>query len=82
MIISSFKAVGHLRSRPKPHKLEGIMTKQHPGLIIAANPKPYPINAPQRKVREAAKACGIKKGMSRAEVVSKMRTCIPGQFGK
>lgn len=82
MIITNFRSVGYLKSRPKAHKLEGITTKQHAGMVIAANPKPYKMNSAQRRVAEAAKACGIKKGMSRADLVSKMRTCIPGQFGR
>ena len=82
MIVKNFRTVGYLKSRPKAHKLEGITTKQHAGMVIAANPKPYKMNSAQRRVAEAAKACGIKKGMSRGDLVSKMRTCIPGQFGR
>lgn len=80
MIIKNFKTVGYLKSRPKAHKLEGITTKQHAGMVIAANPKPYPINSAQKRVRDAAKACGIKKGMSRSALVDAMRTCIPTKF--
>jgi hypothetical protein len=82
MIIKNFRTVGYLKSRPKAHKLEGIMTKQHAGMVIASNPKPYPINSAQKRVRDAAASCGIKKGMSRAALVTAMRTCIPGKFGR
>ena len=82
MIIKNFRTVGYLKSRPKAHKLEGITTKQHAGMVIASNPKPYKINSAQLKVRAAARDCGIKKGMSRAALVTAMRTCIPGKFGK
>ena len=82
MIITSFRSVGYLKSRPRAHKLEGITTKQHAGMVIAANPKPYPINSAQKAVRDAARSCGIKKGMRRAALVTAMRTCIPGKFGK
>jgi hypothetical protein len=40
------------------------------------------MTAPQRKIKDAAKTCGIKKGISRGDLVNKMRTCIPGQFGR
>lgn len=80
MIIGSLSAIGYLKSRPRAHKLENITTKQHSGFVISSNPKPYPLNAPQRKVKEAAKACGIHKGMSRAALVTAMTTCIPGKF--
>jgi hypothetical protein len=78
MIVESMPLV--IKRRPGPHKLEGITTKQHPGFVLAKFPRDYPITAPQRKVRDAAKTCGIKKGMSRGDLVNKMRTCIPDQF--
>jgi hypothetical protein len=80
MILKS--APGYIKTRPRPHKLEGITTKQHEGFVMAKYPKAYPITAPQRKVRDAARTCGIKKGMSRNDLVNKMRSCIPGQFGR
>ena len=70
----------YLKSRPRPHRLEGITTKQHAGFVLSRLPKPYPLNGPQKRVREAARACGIKTGMSRAALVTAMRTCIPGKF--
>lgn len=80
MIIKGYKAVGYLKSRPKSHRLEGITTKQHAGMVIASFPKPYPMNSPQKKVRDAAKSCGIHKGMSRKSLVDAMIGCIPGKF--
>ncbi len=73
---------GYIKSRPRPHKLEGITTRQHEGYVLAKFPKDYPLTAPQRKVKNAASTCGIRKGISRRELVDKMRTCIPGQFGR
>lgn len=73
---------GYIKSRPGPHKLEGITTKQHEGYVLAKFPRDYPMTAPQRKIKDAAKTCGIKKGISRGDLVNKMRTCIPGQFGR
>lgn len=82
MIVKSVKALGYIKTRPKAHKLEGITTKSHGGFVVASLPKSYPMNAPQKRVAAAAIACGIKKGISRGDLVNKMRTCIPGQFGK
>ena len=82
MIIKNFKTVGYLKSRPKAHKLEGITTKQHAGMVIASNPKAYPINAAQKKVREVATACGIKPGISRAALVKAMRDCVGPKMKK
>lgn len=71
---------GYIKSRPRAHKLEGYTTRQHEGYVLAKYPKDYPITAPQRKVRDAAKSCGIHKGMSRKALVDSMKTCIPGKF--
>jgi hypothetical protein len=80
MIIESIKDLGYAKRRPRAHKLEGITTKTHPGFVIAAYPRDYPKTSQQKKVGEAAKSCGIKKGMSRSSLVTAMRTCIPGKF--
>jgi hypothetical protein len=71
---------GYIKRRPAPHKLEGITTRQHEGYVLAKYPRDYPITAPQRRVKNAAKTCGIKKGISRRDLVDKMINCIPGQF--
>ena len=70
----------YIKGRPGPHRLEGITTKRHPGFVLARLPHDYPLNAPQRKVKEAAKACGIRTGMSRSALVTAMRTCLPSKF--
>ena len=80
MILKNLRAVGYIKSRPKAHKLEGITTKQHAGFVLSSLPKPYPLNSAQKRVKDAAAACGIKKGMSRAALVTAMHTCIPGKF--
>jgi hypothetical protein len=70
----------YIKGRPGPHRLEGITTKRHPGFVLARLPAAYPMNAPQRKVKEAAKACGIHTGISRSTLVTAMKTCVPGKF--
>ncbi len=77
-----FKSISgfYIKNRPGPHKLEGITTKRNPGFVLARLPAAYPMTAPQKKVREAARACGIKTGMSRGALVTAMKTCIPGKF--
>jgi hypothetical protein len=80
MIVDSIKDLGYAKRRPRAHKLEGITTKTHAGFVIASYPRDYPKTAQQKKVGEAAKSCGIKKGMSRSALVTAMRTCIPGKF--
>lgn len=63
----------YLKSRPGPHRLEGITTKRHPGFVLARLPHDYPMTSQQRKVKEAAKACGIHTGMSRSALVNFLR---------
>ena len=79
MIIKSLTGY-YLKTRPRAHRLEGITTKQHSGFVLSKMPKEYPLNAPQRRVKEVAKACGIHKGISRSALVTAMRDCVSSKF--
>lgn len=72
-----FESVGQLgmviKSRPGPHRLEGMTTRRHSGVVIASRPHAYPMTPQQKKVREAAKACGIHANMSRSALVEFLR---------
>lgn len=70
----------YIKNRPGPHRLEGITTRRHAGFVLARMPSPYPLTAPQRRVKDAAKSCGIHTGMSRSALVTAMKDCIPGKF--
>lgn len=52
------------------------------GIVISSRPKEYKILPQQNRLKEAAAACGIVKGVSRAELVDKMKHCIPEYFQK
>jgi hypothetical protein len=80
MIVESIKDLGYAKRRPKSHKMEGITTMTHPGYVIASYPRPYPLTSQQKKVKEVAKTCGIKKGISRHDLVDKMVNCVAGKF--
>ena len=71
---------GYIKSRPRPHKLEGYTTRQHEGYVLAKFPKDYPLTSPQKRVKEVAKACGIHKGMSRKSLVDAMKGCVASKF--
>lgn len=73
---------GYIKRRPKSHKLGNITTRQHSGFVLAMYPKSYPITAPQRKVRDVAHDCGIKKGISRNDLVAKMIDCVGPKMRK
>jgi hypothetical protein len=70
----------YVKSRPKAHRLEGITTRQHAGFVLSRLPKEYPLTAQQRRVKEAAKSCGIHTGMSRSALVTAMKDCISSKF--
>jgi hypothetical protein len=52
------------------------------GFVLGKRPKHYKILPQQTRLQEAAKACKIEKGISRAELVDKMKHCIPDYFRK
>jgi len=72
------------RSAPKRYKAKDApyAVGGKGGIIIAMKPKPYPATAQQKKVGAAAKACGIKSGISKSALMTAMKDCIPGKFGK
>ena len=75
-------APGYIKSRPKAHRLEDIMTTQHSGFVLAKYPRDYPLTAPQRKLKNVAADCGIKKGISRRDLVHKMIDCVGPKMRK
>ena len=63
---------------------KAIVKKMSPNgqLVLAWRPKPYPKTPQQKKVGEAARACGIHKGISKDALRKAMIECIPGKFGR
>lgn len=45
-------------------------------------PKSYTMTDQQHVMREVAEICGIKKGISRDELVDKMINCVPEAWKK
>lgn len=58
------------------------MSGGKPGFVLSLRPRRYKTTPQQKKVSEAAKACGIEKGITRAQLVDRMRNCIPEFFRK
>jgi len=82
MIIGGLVGFTNPKRRPAPHRLEHILTRQNSGFYVARLPRPYPMNAPQRHVRDVAKACGIHKGISRGALVKAMIDCVGEKMRK
>ena len=55
-------------------------TKERPLFILRARPKSHAPTRQQLLIKEAAAHCGIRKGMTRKELVNGMRECIPKFF--
>lgn len=51
-------------------------------LVARHLPRAYPATSQQMRMREAHQACGIQKGMGKAELMLKMKTCIPEWYRK
>jgi len=70
------------RTRPRQYKAKDApyAVGGNPGIYIAAFPRPYPKTAQQKRIGEAARACGIKKGISKAALMTAMKECIPTKF--
>ncbi len=50
------------------------------GFVVSRRPGRYRETPQQSRLKEASQFCGIKKGISRTELVEKMKTCIPRYF--
>jgi len=82
MILQGLFGYSNPKSRPAPHRLEHILTRQHSGFYLARLPRDYPLTPQQRKVRDVAKSCGIHKGISRGTLVKAMIDCVGDKMRK
>ncbi len=57
-------------------------TKGQPGFSVHRLPSSYPLTTQQQMMKDAAQACGIRKGMSRSELLEAMSNCVPQYFEK
>jgi hypothetical protein len=70
------------RSRPKRYKAKDApyAVGGNHGVVLAMYPKPYPKTPQQKKIGDAARACGIKAGIGKTELMKAMKECIPTKF--
>ena len=78
-VFKSFRGLLYVKMRPRPYKSDGMTVGGNPGIVLAKYPKKYPKTPQQKKIGEAARACGIKSGMSRKALRDSMQ-CIKGKF--
>ncbi len=58
------------------------MSGGKPGFVLSLRPRRYKATPQQSTMIEAAKACGIEKGITRKELIDKMVHCIPEYYRK
>ena len=56
------------------------MAGGNPGFVLSSRPRAYKELPQQTRMKQACEHCNIRKGMSREELVTAMRTCLPEYF--
>lgn len=66
------------KRRPKRYKARdaAFAVGGNRGYYIAALPRPYPLTSQQRKVKTVAAECGIKPGITKSDLMTKMVDCV------
>ncbi len=74
----------YVKRRPRPYKARdaAYTVGGNGGWVLASRPGPYPITSQQKKVRNVAADCGIKKGISKADLQKKMVDCVGPKMRK
>jgi hypothetical protein len=77
-LISVSSAYSAPKRRPKRYKASDAAYEVggNNGYYIAALPRPYPKNEPQKKIAALADTCKIKKGMKKKELQETMKDCV------
>lgn len=78
MIIKNVRSIMYGKSRPKRYKARdaAFAVGGNGGFVLAFRPGPYPLTAQQKKVKTVAADCGIKPGISKADLQTKMVECV------
>lgn len=77
-VISLGAAFSAPKRRPKAYKARdaAYIVGGNRGYYIASLPRPYPMTSQQRKVKDVADTCGIKKGISKSDLQKAMKECV------
>lgn len=65
---------------PAPESPPPVMVAGHGGLIVLNAPRAYPRLPQQERFLKGVEYCGIKKGITKAELMDKMKNCLPQYF--
>lgn len=75
-VIKSLGKGFYVKGRPASYQSDGMTVGGKRGWVISSLPRSYPKTPQQIKVGRVAAECGIKKGISRAELRRKMVDCV------
>lgn len=77
-LISISSAFSAPKRRPAAYKARDAAypTGGNRGFYIASLPRPYPLTSQQKRVKSVALECGLKKGMSKADLQRAMVDCV------
>lgn len=80
-LIGISKAYSKLKNRPKSYKAKDApyRTGGNRGYYVAALPRPYPKNKPQRIIAALAEICGIKSGIDKSKLMTQMKECVTAE---
>lgn len=84
MAIISLSDFSQPKRRPKSYKARDAAypVGGNKGYYIAALPRDYPLTPQQKKVKNVAEECGIKPGISKADLQTKMKSCVSAKMRK
>lgn len=77
MVLTSMAGF-YLKSRPKAYKARdaAYQVGGNPGFVLAKRPTFRKLTAQQARIKAIAEQCGIKAGISKAELQRKMKDCV------
>lgn len=72
------------KRRPKRYKARdaAYAVGGNKGRYIASLPRDYPMTRQQARVKDVATECGIKPGISKADLMNKMKDCVGPKMRK
>lgn len=82
MVIGSVAGLFHIRRRPKSYKARdaAFQVGGNKGFYLASFPRPYPLTPQQAKVKRVAQECGIRPGISKADLQRAMKECVSAKM--
>lgn len=78
MVIGSIGGLFALKRRPKSYRARdaAYAVGGNRGFYLASMPRPYPLTRQQVVVKNTAKSCGIRKGISKSALMAAMADCV------